>query len=43
MNADFGLERHELSVIKRLSVPEKIQLFLDYEIGEGFDHCFARR
>jgi hypothetical protein len=43
MNADFGLERHELSVIERLSAPEKIPRFLDYEIGKGFDHCFARR
>ncbi|MCI0392543.1 MAG: hypothetical protein MOB07_27745 [Acidobacteria bacterium] len=32
MDADFGLERHELSIIKRLSSPEKIQRFLDYEI-----------
>jgi hypothetical protein len=33
MNADFGLERHELSVIKRLSSPEKIQYFLDSDTG----------
>jgi hypothetical protein len=33
MNTDFGLERHELSIIKRLSSPEKIQYFLDYEVG----------
>jgi hypothetical protein len=33
MNVDFGLERRELSIIKRLSGPEKIQRFLDYDIG----------
>src|SRR5215470_7310768 len=33
MNADFVLERHELSVIKRLSSPEKIQRFLDDEVA----------
>jgi hypothetical protein len=33
MNADFGLERRELSMIKRLSSSEKIQYFLDYDIG----------
>ena len=33
MDAYFGLERRELSIIKRLSSPEKIQYFLDYDIG----------
>src|SRR5262249_35149291 len=32
MDVDFGLERPELSVIKRLSSPEKIQRFLDYDV-----------
>jgi hypothetical protein len=33
MDVDFGLRRRELSIIKRLSGPEKIQRFLDYDIG----------
>ena len=33
MNVDFGLERRELSIIKRLASPEKVQRFLDYDIG----------
>src|SRR6185436_4862357 len=33
MDAYFGLERRELAIIKRLSTPEKIQYFLDYDIG----------
>ena len=33
MDVDFGLERRELSIIKRLPSPEKIQRFLDYDIG----------
>jgi len=32
MSIKFGLTSQELSVIKRLSSPEKIQRFLDYEI-----------
>src|SRR5215475_4459130 len=32
MDADFGLERRELSIIKRLSSPVKIQYFLDCDI-----------
>src|SRR5215470_15003100 len=33
MSINFGLTSQELLVIKRLSSPEKIQRFLDYEIG----------
>src|SRR5262245_49271851 len=33
MDVDFGLERRELSVIKRLSDSAKCQCFLDYDIG----------
>lgn len=33
MSANFGLTSRELSVIKRLTSPEKIQYFLDYGIG----------
>src|SRR5262249_42814799 len=33
MSINFGLTSQELSVIKRLSSPEKIQRFLDYEVG----------
>jgi hypothetical protein len=32
MSVNFGLTSRELSVIKRLSSPEKVQRFLDYEI-----------
>jgi hypothetical protein len=33
MNVDFGLTSQELTVVKRLSSPEKVQYFLDYDVG----------
>jgi len=33
MKISFGFDRHELAVLRRLKTPEKIQQFLDDEVG----------
>lgn len=33
MNKDYGFDRRELAILKRLSSPEKIQHFLDYKVN----------
>jgi hypothetical protein len=38
MGKKYGLTREESALLRRLSSPEKIQLFLDHEIGYNKEH-----
>ncbi|MCI0336356.1 MAG: hypothetical protein L0226_02175 [Acidobacteria bacterium] len=33
MNKDYGFDKRELAILKRLSSPEKVQHFLDYKVN----------